>query len=102
MRNLGNIEREKLFKYLDMTKYSFSSNENYYSLFLIDSIASGVKVFVNKNFKKKLIRYFNKNNFIFYKDISNIKYLNISNKVLNKEKKISRLKNNMNSFLRTI
>lgn len=102
VRNLGNIEREKLFKYLDITKYSFSSNENYYSLFLIDSIASGVKVFVNKNFKKKLIRYFNKSNFIFYKDVSNIKYLNISNKVLNKEEKISRLKNNMNNFLRTL
>ena len=102
LKNLGNIERQKLFKYLDKTKYSFSSSENYYALFIIDSIASNVKIIVNKNFKNKLSKYFHLKNFIFYKDISKIKKYYFKKKNSNTEKKLLLFIKKMNKYLVTI
>ena len=58
--NLGNINRDKLFKYLARTKFSVSSSENFYSLFALDCIANDVLLFINKK------NYLNKNYFPRY------------------------------------
>lgn len=102
LKNLGNIQRQKFLTYLDKTKYSFSSNENYYSLFVLDSIASNVKIIVNMKFKNKLSKYFHLNNFIFYKDILKIKKFYSKRKDSNKEKKLFLFKRNMNKYLKTL
>ena len=48
IRNLGKINKKKLFPLLQRTKYSFLSPENKYSLYSIDCLSNGVKVFYNK------------------------------------------------------
>ena len=49
IRNLGKINKKKLFPLLQRTKYSFLSPENKYSLYSIDCLSNGVKVFYNKD-----------------------------------------------------
>lgn len=59
VKNYVNIQRVKLLKILDKTKYTITSDENFYSLFALDCFSSNVHVFYNKNSKPKKF-YFNK------------------------------------------
>tara|TARA_A100001035_G_scaffold261139_1_gene239875 strand:+ start:6005 stop:6997 length:993 start_codon:yes stop_codon:yes gene_type:complete len=49
IKNLGKINKKKLFFLLQKTKYSFLSPENKYSLYSIDCLSNGVKVFYNRD-----------------------------------------------------
>jgi len=51
--NYINIPREKLLTLLDKTKFTITSDENFYSLFAIDCFSSNVFVFYNKFIKPK-------------------------------------------------
>ncbi len=96
VRNLGIIQRFKLFKYLEKTKFSINESSNFYSIFCLDCISNGVKVFYNKdskvqnNFFPK--SYFLKVNFSRPLESANVIIKNINKKFkskklnLNKEK----------------
>ena len=49
VNNLGYINKKKLAILQSRTKYSISSGENIYSLFVIECVTNHVKIFVNKN-----------------------------------------------------
>ncbi len=63
VRNLGIIQRFKLFKYLEKTKFSINESSNFYSIFCLDCISNGVKVVYNKDSKVKN-NFFPKNYFL--------------------------------------
>lgn len=99
--NLGNISREKLMKILSKTKYTFNNDENYLSLFLIDSISNKTIVFLTKN-QLQVFKYFPKNNFIFYdlkkKEIfKNVNTTNHNKKVTSK--KTIKIQNNIEKYM---
>jgi hypothetical protein len=58
LKNYINIPRKKLLTYLDKTKFTIISDENFYSLFAIDCFSSHVHVFYNQSVKPKKF-YFN-------------------------------------------
>ena len=51
--NYINIPRKKLLTFLDKTKFTIVSDENFYSLFAIDCFSSNVHVFYNQSIKPK-------------------------------------------------
>ena len=77
--NYINIPRIKLLAFLDKTKFTIVSDENFYTLFAIDCFSSNVHVFYNENTKPKKF-YFNE------KFINSIKFSDINfslKKILN-------------------
>jgi len=58
--NYINIPRKKLLTLLDKTKFTITSDENFYSLFAIDCFSSNVSIFYNKFIKPRDF-FFNKN-----------------------------------------
>ena len=81
--NYVNIPRKKLLTYLDKTKFTIVSDENFYSLFAIDCFSSNIHVFFNQSVKPNQF-YFNE------KLISGIKFSDINfslKKILNIVKK---------------
>ncbi len=96
--NLGIIKRKKIFEYLKKTKFTINEASNFISIFALDSLSCGVKIFYNrKSYIKQ--NYFSKNFFIpieFYdikrslilieKKLKNYKEINLpklnSNKIL--------------------
>lgn len=107
VKNLGNIKRELLLKYLSKTKFSLNSGENFYSLFALDCISNHVTLFVDKkSFIKKNyflncnVNLIDFNNFslsykIIIKKFKNQKIFLNNFKIINKRKKylINHLKN---------
>jgi hypothetical protein len=53
VKNYINIPRKKLLTLLDKTKFTITSDENFYSLFAIDCFSSNVCVFYNKFIRPK-------------------------------------------------
>jgi hypothetical protein len=70
----SHLARDKIFSFLKKTKFSIISNENFYSLFCIDCISSGVKVFFDKRTKPNIF-FFNKSNYIPI-DFNNLNEIN--------------------------
>ena len=62
VRNLKIIDRKKLLKYLKRTKFTINEATNFYSIFCLDAISSGVKVFYDKKIKPSKF-YFDKKYF---------------------------------------
>ena len=62
VRNLKIIDRKKLLKYLKRTKFTINEATNFYSIFCLDAISSGVKVFYDKKIKTSKF-YFDKKYF---------------------------------------
>ena len=54
VNNLGYINKKKLAILQSRTKYSISSGENIYSLFVIECVTNHVKIFVNKKQIRKV------------------------------------------------
>ena len=48
VENKGIISRDNVFKILKKTKFSINEATNFYSIFLLDCVASGVKIFYDK------------------------------------------------------
>jgi hypothetical protein len=69
--NYINIPRKKLLTFLDKTKFTIVSDENFYSLFAIDCFSSNVHVFYNQTVKPNKF-YFSE------KLINSIKFSNIN------------------------
>ena len=69
--NYINIPRKKLLTFLDKTKFTIVSDENFYSLFAIDCFSSNIHVFFNQSVKPNQF-YFNENliNGIKFSDIN--------------------------------
>lgn len=80
--NHGIVEHKKLTELLRITKYTISSDENFYSLFSIECMNNHVKIITNKSNKNK-IKFF-KDNFIFLDYKRSIKYIN--SKIMNSNK----------------
>jgi len=89
--NYINIPRKKLLTFLDKTKFSIVSDENFYSLFAIDCFSSNVHVFYNQTVKPNKF-YFSE------KLINSIKFSNI-NFSLNKILKIVKNRKNKNNHI---
>ena len=53
VKNLGYINRQKLMKLQSISKYTICSNENIYSLFVLECISNHVKILINR---KNLIK----------------------------------------------
>ena len=83
--NYTKISREKLLILLNKSRSTIISNENFYSLFCIDSISFGLSIFYDEIIKPKVF-FFNKSKFIpldftnidssSIKLINHLKYLN--------------------------
>ena len=100
--NYINIPRKKLLTFLDKTKFTIVSDENFYSLFAIDCFSSNVHVFYNQSIKPKKF-YFNEKliNPIKFDDIdfSLKKILNIVENKKNKNNYIENKTINTANFL---
>jgi hypothetical protein len=72
----SHLARDKIFSLLKKTKFSIISNENFYSLFCIDCISSGVRVFFDKRTKPNIF-FFNKSNYIPI-DFNNLNEINVN------------------------
>jgi hypothetical protein len=79
--NYVNLPRLRLLKILDRTKYTIASDENFFSLFTLDSLASGLFIFYNQ---QRFFNNYNINNFIPLK-FSNYNYS--MNKIISCTKK---------------
>ena len=53
IKNYQNISRASMLKLLDRSKYTIASDENFFSLFVLDSLSCGVKIFFNRKKYKK-------------------------------------------------
>ena len=56
VKNLGFIEHQRLLRILKQTKFTISSPENIYTLFLIDCINSNVKILINSKKRNNNIK----------------------------------------------
>ena len=54
VKNLGYIKKKKLDNLQSRSKYSLSTGENIYSLFVIECITNHVKIFIDKENMKKV------------------------------------------------
>ena len=61
--NLNLVSKKKLNLLLSRTKFSISSEENFYNLFTLDCINNNVKIITNIKNKKNIYKY--RNNFLF-------------------------------------
>ena len=89
--NYINIPRKKLLTFLDKTKFTIVSDENFYSLFAIDCFSSNVHVFYNQTVKPNKF-YFSE------KLINSIKFSDI-NFSLKKILKIVKNRKNKNNHI---
>lgn len=64
VKNLGYIKNKRLKKLQASSRFTICSEENIYSLFILECISNHVKVLVNSKDKKKI--KFLKNNFLFF------------------------------------
>jgi hypothetical protein len=83
VNNLGIISRKKIWEYLKKTKFSINEGTNFFSIFCLDCISCGTKVFFDK--KIKLNQTFFPKNF-FYQinfDKPNISAFKIKNRLNN-------------------
>ena len=96
--NYINIPRKKLLTLLDKTKFTITSDENFYSLFAIDCFSSNVYVFYNKIIKPK--KFFFEKNLLKEINFSDAHYSlkKIANIIFNKKKTHSFQSNNYNSI----
>jgi len=97
VRNLGIIQRFKLFKYLEKTKFSINESTNFYSIFCLDCVSNGVKVFFNKTSKVKN-NFFPKNYFLQINFSKPLEAANIISKSINKNYKSTKLNFNKEKF----
>ena len=97
VKNLGIIKRDKLFYYLKKTKYTINEGTNFFSIFSLDAISCGVRVFNDFNtFREQ--RYFNKKYFIKI-DLDNTKLSFLKIKYyLDNHYKLPKIKFNINRF----
>lgn len=51
VQNKGIVSRKKVFNLLRRTKFSINESTNFYSIYLLDCIATGVRIFYNKKTK---------------------------------------------------
>jgi len=88
--NYVNLPRSRLLKILDRTRYTIASNENFFSLFTLDSLASGLFVFYNQ---QRFFNNYNINNFIPLKfsdhNYSMNKIINFTKKELSSSTKLA-------------
>ena len=78
VRNLGIISRNEIWKYLKKTKFAINEGTNFFSIFCLDCLSCGTKVFYDK--KIKIIQNFFRKN-LFYEinfDDPNISALKIN------------------------
>ncbi len=59
VKNLGYINRQRLIKFQSISKYTICSNENIYSLFVLECISNHVKILIDKKNSMK-IKYLKK------------------------------------------
>lgn len=97
VKNLGIIKRGKLFYYLKKTKCTINEGTNFFSIFSLDAISCGVRVFNDLNtFREQ--RYFNKKYFIKI-DLDNTKLSFLKIKYfLDNYYKLPKNKFNINKF----
>jgi hypothetical protein len=88
--NYVNLPRSRLLKILDRTRYTIASDENFFSLFTLDSLASGLFVFYNQ---QRFFNNYNINNFIPLKfsdhNYSMNKIINFTKKELSSSNKLA-------------
>jgi hypothetical protein len=77
VKNLGRISNRKLAQYQSLSKFTVASNENIYSLFIIECLSNHVKVLISNSYKNQV--KFKKKDFIFYDN----KNLSLLNKIIN-------------------
>ena len=63
VRNLGIISRNEIWKYLKKTKFAINEGTNFFSIFCLDCLSCGTKVFYDK--KIKIIQNFFRKNFFY-------------------------------------
>ena len=96
-QNLGIIKRDKLFNYLKKTKFTINEATNFFSIFSLDAISCGVRVFNDFNIFIKQ-SFFNKKYFIKIDlDNTTLSFLKIKY-FLNNYKKLPKNKFNINKF----
>ncbi len=71
VKNFGYINKQKLMKLQSNSKYTFCSNENIYSLFVLECISNHVKILIDKENLKK-IKYLKK----YFQSFNSIKLRN--------------------------
>lgn len=71
--NLNIIEYKKVLFLLSKSRYTFFSQENYLSMFLLEALSRNVKIFIDNKYRS-ILNYFVSSNFIFL-DFSNEKKL---------------------------
>ena len=90
VNNYVNLPRSRLLKILDRTRYTIASDENFFSLFTLDSLASGLFVFYNQ---QRFFNNYNINNFIPLKfsdhNYSMNKIINFTKKELSSSTKLA-------------
>jgi len=90
--NFGRVSRKKIYSLLLKSKFAFNGAENIFSLFAIDAINCGAKVFYNANIK---ILYKNNSNYLIplnYNDLlSNLKLISslLKKNLIIKDKKFN-------------
>jgi len=75
VRNYGKIDNVKLINLLKKTKYSISSDESLYSIFVMECINNHVKIITDYTNYKKIYHFRSKFVFINYKKIQNLNWL---------------------------
>ena len=55
IKNYQNLPRAKVLRLLDRSNYTIASDENFFSLFVLDSLSCGVKIFFNNKKYNKVI-----------------------------------------------
>jgi len=58
LRYLGNLDRNKTFKYIKTCRYAINNSENLMSIFTLDCLSCGTKV-IHFSKSKERINYFN-------------------------------------------
>ena len=53
VKNLGIVDRSKIFKYLKRSKFTINEAANYFSIFGLDAISCRTKVFYDKNIRRQ-------------------------------------------------
>ena len=87
IKNIGIVPRNKLFHYLSRSRFTINEGSNFFSIFCLDCLSNGVKIFYDKKIKVKNSffpkKYFEEINFedlnnsllIIQKNLRNASYL---------------------------
>jgi hypothetical protein len=107
VKNFGFVDRNKIYNFLKKSKGAITSEENFFSLFVIDCINCNLKIIsfnnrlYNSNLKKNFFFIEKSKNFIFIKNTVN-KILNLNFKYNSNFKKYILLyKNKINNFIKS-